>query len=358
MTPLIIETSANVVVRNMQRVGNRNTGGVLVIKRGKGQPDLIVEKLPRKWERIIFHCLTGYITFEAQTWLADAGIPWMCISPRNDHDRVNTVSGPRMDGNGAIARKQAMAYPGGPLEHVAHSVTRGILADKISGQADVVEDVFSDVSVAKSMRELSYKMGLASSPTEMTGIEGRAARFYWQVWRENVRVPWSPRDMLKVPSCWLKFEARKSLTKDGRVHPGHPNRHATDPVNAMLNWAYRVAETMCVQTCHATGLSPHFGLSHASMTPSTVDRAGMALDLLEILRPHCDRIVLGIMDTGHGVTPGDYLTRDVVWETPQGIVRLEPPLSTRLTLGVAKEGWRVDPHAQEIVRQLRNAAFQ
>ena len=104
---------------------------------------------------------------------------------------------------------------------------------------------------------------------------------------------------------------------------GALNRHATHPVNAMLNYAYRVLETQVKIATVAAGLDPTIGYLHTCRP----GRMALVYDLMEPLRPKVDRVVLGFA-LSQVFTPQDFLL------TERGGCRLHPSLTKRL-LGMA-----------------------
>ena len=72
------------------------------------------------------------------------------------------------------------------------------------------------------------------------------------------------------------------------------NRSATDPINAMLNYGYKVAETETLRACRTVGINPELGIMHSSGT----DRDGFVLDLIEVIRPLVDEHVLRLLSNG------------------------------------------------------------
>jgi CRISP-associated protein Cas1 len=62
---------------------------------------------------------------------------------------------------------------------------------------------------------------------------------------------------------------------------GGRNRHATHPLNAMLNYAYAVLESQVRIATVAQGLDPTIGYLHTSRH----SRVALVYDLMEPLRP-------------------------------------------------------------------------
>jgi transposase len=240
-----------------------------------------------------------------------------------------------------LIRAQSRAHSDGDLAAAGQEITRYLLNVKLSGQADNLSKFFAADDIANLIREYA-----ASEPIP----EGKAAEAYWATWSNRVAVPWSPTDCLKVPATWLGFAQRPSLNG---AQP--PNKDATDPVNAVLNYLYRVAETECVHACYAYGLHPALGISHTDKS----GRDSMALDLLEVIRPLCDRIALEIL-APDGAIPyvnwkPAYFDRRWFHETREGTCRIMPPLTHRLASHAAGLAAAIESPAYHVARMLAQA---
>jgi CRISPR-associated protein Cas1 len=121
------------------------------------------------------------------------------------------------------------------------------------------------------------------------------------------------------------------------------SRHATHPVNALLNYAYAVLESQVRIATVAQGLDPTIGYLHTCRP----GRMALVYDLMEPLRPLVDRLVLGFV-LSHTFLPSDFAL------VVNGVCRLHPQLGkqvTRLTVG--------DTAAQEVVlRLMEEVLFQ
>jgi CRISP-associated protein Cas1 len=94
------------------------------------------------------------------------------------------------------------------------------------------------------------------------------------------------------------------------------NRHATHPVNAMLNYAYAVLESQIRIATIAQGLDPTIGYLH-SCRPG---RAALVYDLMEPLRPQVDHLVLSFVRS-RTLSPSDFVLGT------NGVCRLHPQLA-------------------------------
>lgn len=104
---------------------------------------------------------------------------------------------------------------------------------------------------------------------EIMGIEGTAARCYW--------------------------EAVGKVLPEALSFPGRRHQGATDPVNACLNYGYGILYGQCEKSLVLAGLDPYAGFLHA-------DRPGkpsLTLDFIEEFRQAAvDRVVIGMLNKG------------------------------------------------------------
>jgi CRISP-associated protein Cas1 len=124
---------------------------------------------------------------------------------------------------------------------------------------------------------------------------------------------WKGTGRKPIPPEWRYVVARPSMAS-GR------NRHATHPINAMLNYAYAVLESQVRIETTAQGLDPHVGYLHACRR----GRVALVYDLMEPVRPLVDRLVLDFV-CSHTFSPSDFTV------STNGVCRLHPQLARQLT---------------------------
>jgi len=113
----------------------------------------------------------------------------------------------------------------------------------------------------------------------LMGTEGEAASQYFGVFNELIRA--------------------EGFTFNGRI-----KRPATDPVNAMLSFAYTLITHECAAALQGVGLDPYVGFLHQDRP----GRVSLALDLLEEFRaPWADRLVFTMINRKQ-ITPKDFVT--------------------------------------------------
>lgn len=304
-----------------------------------------VERLRAADHRILILAGHGVITLEALRWLRDTRLPWAVV---DEHSTNLVATSPPATTDARLLRAQASA----PYTDTALRVTRYLLEAKLAGQARILATVLSDPVGAASITATARALQQATSITDCLHAESRAAIVYWKTWEHAVTVPFPPSGLDQVPPAWARFTGRPSRLWD---HPR--NNGAVTPVNAMLNYAYRVAETMAVHACHALGLHPALGIAHGDKT----GRDSMALDLIEAVRPVADQIILTLMDTGMGpplTATGRARYTDTRWFTQSidGQCRLQPPLTHYLAGHARVLADALRPVAVDVARMIGASA--
>jgi CRISPR-associated endonuclease Cas1 len=149
----------------------------------------------------------------------------------------------------------------------------------------------------------------------LLGVEGRSAQAYFSAW-QSIPIQWKGLTRRAIPDDWHRVGQRQSL--NGTRTKGR-NRHASHPVNAMLNYAYAILESQVRMQIVADGLDPTIGYLHTS----TLERQALVLDLMEPKRRLVDRKVLAFVQE-HTFHPADFAIRS------DGVCRLNPVLAKRI----------------------------
>ena len=125
----------------------------------------------------------------------------------------------------------------------------------------------------KQRRKLVAEQGTID---EVRGVEGLAARDYFQLWPAMLPEPWQ--------------------------FPGRHRRPATDPVNALLSFSYGLLRVQVTAAVHLAGLDPYIGFLH----DTTRGQPAIVLDLMEELRALvADNLVLSVLSHKE-VQPADF----------------------------------------------------
>lgn len=141
---------------------------------------------------------------------------------------------------------------------------RSIIMREIRNHGDNSELSDTVDKLATSLRRVQH----AESVAQAMGMEGDAASSYFGVFNNLLR-------------------------GDGFEFGGRIRRPPTDPVNALLSYAYTLIAHECASALQGVGLDPYVGFLHQDRP----GRMGLALDLLEEFRaPWADRFILTLIN--------------------------------------------------------------
>jgi CRISPR-associated endonuclease Cas1 len=190
-----------------------------------------------------------------------------------------------------------------------------LIREKITASQETLKTLPIECEWSETVHRLDLiKKGLKHRATDFTQLrllEAVAAQMYFATWRK-IPLKWKEDRKRPIPDDWRFFTQRESMI-------GAQNRRATHPVNAMLNYAYRVLETQVKIAAVAAGLDPTIGYLHVCR----LGRNALVYDLMEPLRPKVDLVVLNFVRS-QNFTPQDFLL------TGRGVCHLHPSLSRRV----------------------------
>jgi CRISPR-associated endonuclease Cas1 len=282
--------------------------------------------------RLVIIGANGMISLDALRWCDGVGIAVVVLDPADG--TVLSTSGASAIDDGRIRRAQALA----PGTETGMSIARYLIGVKLAGQARVASIELGNQAAAETINRLADQLADAASLEEVRQLEAAAANLYWSAW-ESVTVEFVKRDAGKVPEHWRTFDGRRSA-----VNPGTA-RSATDVINCLANYTYRLVEAEGRLATMALGLDPGLGILHADMR----NRDGFVLDLIEACRPIADRHVARLI-TGHVFRRMDF------GEDARGVVRVLPPLSHRLAEAMPSFGAALAPYAEHVAELLGEAS--
>ena len=133
-----------------------------------------------------------------------------------------------------------------------------------------------------------------------------------------------------VPPHWQTVRERGSPLSDSA-------RHAVDPANAILNYAYGVLEGACRQAITVEGFDLSCGFLHADKQY----RDSLVYDLMELFRPAADALVLGFLERT------TFAYGEMV-RASNGQCMLHPQLARAVVAGCRPEQQRVSEGARQL----------
>ena len=152
---------------------------------------------------------------------------------------------------------------------------------------------------------------------EVRLIEARGAAAYFAGWQDQP-IKWKGLSRRPIPADWHRCGFRNGILKNG-------NRHASHPINAMLNYGYAILESELRIAVMRSGLDPEIGYLHSNHK----GRLSLVYDLMEPMRPVVDRAVLAFVN-GQTFAPTDFPLSE------RGVCRLHPQLVRRVVVMLPK----------------------
>lgn len=165
-------------------------------------------------------------------------------------------------------------------------VARGLVATKIRNQRTLLQRNHAEPPrlVLARLKQLGENAGQAGSLATLLGLEGTAARLYFEHFGGMLKS--EPGDELPA----FDFEGRN-------------RRPPRDPVNALLSFAYSLLVKDLTIVCHAVGFDPYVGFYHQPR----FGRPALALDLMEGFRPLVAESTVLLAVNSRMITPKDFI---------------------------------------------------
>jgi len=245
--------------------------------RKEGQSVVVsIEKKDRL--RLPIHTLDGIVCFGAVSMspylMFHCAENNVSVSFLSEHGRfLARVCGP-VSGNVLLRRAQYAAYD---TPQQAVSIARNILLGKLANSRTVLHRAIRDhgpddelESARKRITNFIQRMQVTDNIEALRGSEGEVAATYFAAFPHLITT---------------KDEAFAFTTRN--------RRPPTDPVNALLSFAYMLLAHDCRSALEGVGLDPQVGFLH-TIRPG---RPSLALDLMEEFRAFlADRLVLSLIN--------------------------------------------------------------
>lgn len=261
--------------------------------------------------RIIVLDADGSISLHVVAWLARHTIPLVLLDWQGQVTSVLNTEGKALDA--ALLHAQLATQHDERGLQLATKLIHAKIDASIETLRHLPASPARDQSIARVHRSVRELIVLPPPTIEaLRLVEGRAAFAYFTCW-ETIPLRWKEMGRKPIPPEWHHAGLRQSFISG-------TNRHATHPMNAMLNYAYGVLESQVRIAAIAAGLDPTLGYLHACRP----GRAALVYDLMEPLRPQVDRLVLDFVQ-GRTFDHRDFILTD------RGVCRLHPQLARIVT---------------------------
>jgi CRISPR-associated protein Cas1 len=267
---------------------------------------------PNKPRAIVMTGWSGLVSIEAIRFCHDNNIAIILLDWSRD---FLTIVAPPASQSASLVRAQCRADPvAGAKEIIRQKLAAYVSVKALSAQQGSV---------------YSHKADKVQSIPDLLAVEALAARMAWPSippirWRGG-----GP----PIPPAWkLPYSTR------GRYKAGSP-RHASHPVNAMLNAAFAVTVGRLTAYLAAQGLCVSIGFLHSDKP----NRHSLTYDAIEPLRPIIERKVFDFISRREFAANDFILTTDGTIRLADNLLRVliaETAISKRIINGVAS--WVVD----------------
>lgn len=186
------------------------------------------------------------VTGDALVYALELGMPVHYLSYFGKH-LGSTLPAYSRNGQLRLAQYAAHCDRARKLE-----IAQTIVTGKIHNQYGVLYRYDQKDNPLKARKQLVQEQ---TTIDEVRGIEGLAAREYFACWSAILQEQWS--------------------------FTGRNRRPPTDPINALLGFAYGLLRVQVTAAVHVAGLDPYIGYLHET----TRGQPAMVLDLMEEFRP-------------------------------------------------------------------------
>jgi CRISP-associated protein Cas1 len=259
--------------------------------------------------RIVLLSRSGSVSVDAICWLSAQDIPLIIMSYQGDTLSCVCPSCGPIDYE--LRKVQETIANTNPLQ-----VARALVGEKIQGCISNVLTLTETnyaTTTAKKLATHIQPLEHARSVNEVMVLEAAAACTYFNLW-QHLELKWKKASKVPTPTEWLYFGQRESKVSG-------TNRHASQPVNAILNYAYAVLESQVRIAATALGFDLKISFLHSIRH----GRESLIYDFMEPLRPKIELKIIQFLKAN------TFDQRDFSLSI-KGICRLNPQLARRIAL--------------------------
>lgn len=290
--------------------------------------------------KIIVLARSGHISIAAFAWCKEEDI---CILLLHEDGELLQSLTPSTCPDVQLRRKQYQA-----TSEMQAQVSCLLLEKKLEAQKDTIQQFFpyaqgalDALHTALSWLRLPKKPVWLFDINRLRLIEASAAKAYFSAW-QGLPLRWEKSAERRVYPHWKVV--RNRLSPLGK---GVTARHAIDPCNAILNYAYAVLEGQCRQALVAAGFDVTCGILHADKD----GRDSLVYDLMELFRAQVDALVLVFVQQTT-LRSGDCA------HVSDGSCRLHPQLARYVVARCRLSQDAIDQGASWLKQQLLTTAQQ
>jgi len=178
----------------------------------------------------------------------------------------------------------------------------------------------------KPLEDALVELPSAKEITTIQLVEAQTALTYWSC-LVGIPIHWKASDVKKIPPHWKRVTKRRERAGSAQ--------HATNPYQAVTNYAYALLQGQCKQALMATGFDTACGFIHADQ----LNRDSLVFDMMEPHRAHVDRLILH-MFASHVLSKGEFMS------TSDGSVQFNPQFARYIAATCRIEQDEIDMSAE------------
>lgn len=253
---------------------------------------------------------SGSLSIDAMSWLAEQSTSLARIKWDGSVAMMMSNTGFAANQKKVDWQRKTRADDADRLEFSRNLISRKLEASIKTLRTGVPKTELRDKAIERAEQSIVKLAGKPKDVAEVRSIEGECGSFYFRCWNA-VPLKWELSQKYPIPDHWLEYRFRASLRDAKPVNFG-----ATDPVNAMMNYAYAVLRTKMQIAAVVDGYDPTLGIMHHTNS----DFPAYVYDIMELERPRVDAAILKFIKK-HKFSGADFTLNN------RGICRLSPQLA-------------------------------
>jgi CRISPR-associated endonuclease Cas1 len=253
---------------------------------------------------------SGSLSFDVLSWLSEQSVSLIRIKWNGEVAIVCNGSGYAADQSKVDWQRELRHDPEKRLSFAKDLIARKLQNSIVTLQNQLPQSDYNRKAIDWAERGIAELPEKPTSLRQVRTIEGHCAMSYFKAWTQ-LELQWKQNSKYPIPDHWKYYRARSA------VHEcKSENRRASDPVNAMLNYAYAIKLSQLQIEAIGSGNHPMLGIMHHEER----GKPSYILDLLEPERPKVDAIILDFVQSQR-LSPADFILRK------DGACRLSPSLA-------------------------------
>jgi len=253
---------------------------------------------------------SGTISFDVLSWLGEQNVALARMNWAGEIAIAISGNGYANDPEKVDWQREMRNCPKKQIEFAREIISQKLANSVKTLEKEIPSSELQAKAIARAKRGISELSESLADMQQVRAIEGECASAYFKAWTQ-LQLNWKSNSRYPLPEQWKSYRARSAVRDQAPK-----NCNATDPINAMLNYAYAVKTTQLQIDAIGQGYDPTIGIMHHGRR----GKPAYILDILEPERPKVDAAILRFlrMTTFSGA---DFILRK------DGTCRLSPQLA-------------------------------